>query len=156
MPANLSILDYEPAHQPAFRALNHEWISHYFSIEPIDNEMLDDPQGYILQPGGHIFMASHNGELVGTCALIKEHNAVYELAKMAVSPRAQGLGIGWALGQAILDKARGLGAHRVELLSNSRLTPALRLYEKLGFRHVPVPPTPYQRTDVKMVLDLSA
>ncbi|MFC7666815.1 GNAT family N-acetyltransferase [Hymenobacter humi] len=92
--------------------------------------------------------------MVGTCALIKEHEGVYELAKMAVSPRAQGLGIGWALGQAILGKARQLGARRVELLSNSRLTPALALYEKLGFQHVPVPPTPYERTDVKMVLDL--
>ena len=154
MPTSLSILDYQPAHQPAFRALNHEWISYYFTLEPIDNEMLDDPQGYILNPGGHIFMASYDGDLVGTCALINEHGGVYELAKMAVSPRAQGLGIGWALGTAVLDKARELGASRVELLSNSRLTPALRLYEKLGFRHVPVPPTPYQRTDVKMVLDL--
>ena len=154
MPTSLSILDYQPVHQPAFRALNHEWISHYFTLEPIDNEMLDDPQGYILNPGGHIFMASYDGDLVGTCALIKEHGGVYELAKMAVSPRAQGLGIGWALGMAVLDKARELGASRVELLSNSRLTPALKLYEKLGFRHVPVPPTLYQRTDVKMVLDL--
>ena len=154
MPTSLAILDYQPAHQPAFRALNHEWISHYFTLEPIDNEMLDDPQGYILNPGGYIFMASYDGELVGTCALINEHGGVYELAKMAVSPRAQGLGIGWALGMAVLDKARVLGASRVELLSNSRLTPALKLYQKLGFQHVPVPPTPYQRTDVKMVLDL--
>ena len=154
MPAAVTILDYQPQHQPAFRALNHEWISQYFTIEPIDNAMLDDPQGYILAPGGYIFMAQHGTELVGTCALIKEHEGVYELAKMAVSPRAQGLGIGWELGQAALAKARELGAHRVELLSNSRLTPALRLYEKLGFRHVPAPPTAYQRTDVKMVLDL--
>ena len=156
MPAapNLAIIDYEPAHQPAFRALNHEWISRYFTIEPIDNAMLDDPHGYILAPGGHIFMAQHGGEVVGTCALIKEHEGLYELAKMAVSPRVQGLGIGWQLGQAALAKARALGAHRVELLSNFRLTPALRLYEKLGFRHVPAPPTAYQRTDVKMVLDL--
>ena len=62
MPTSLSILDYQPAHQPAFRALNHEWISHYFTLEPIDNEMLDDPQGYILNPGGHIFMASYDGD----------------------------------------------------------------------------------------------
>ncbi|GAC1587667.1 MAG: hypothetical protein NVS3B25_03800 [Hymenobacter sp.] len=154
MTPDLTILDYEPVHQPAFRALNHEWIAQYFAIEPLDNLMLDDPEGYILGPGGHIFMARSGRELVGTCALIKEHDGVYELAKMAVSPRAQGRGIGWALGQAILGKARALGARRVELLSNSRLTPALALYEKLGFRHVPVPPTPYQRTDVKMVLDL--
>jgi putative acetyltransferase len=154
MTPELIILDYKPEHHAAFRALNHEWISHYFTLEALDNQMLDDPQGYILDHGGHILMASYGGELVGTCSLIKEHEGVYELAKMAVSPTAQGLGIGWALGQATLAKARALGAHRVELLSNSRLTPALKLYEKLGFRHVPVPPTPYQRTDVKMVLEI--
>ncbi|WP_310398013.1 GNAT family N-acetyltransferase [Hymenobacter sp.] len=154
MPTDFIILDYEPAHQPAFRALNREWISQYFTLEPPDHQMLDDPEGYILAPGGHILMARHGIELVGTCALVKEPDNVYELVKMAVSPRAQGLGIGWALGQAALAKARQLGARRVELLSNSRLIPALALYEKLGFRHVPVPPSPYQRTDVKMVLDL--
>jgi putative acetyltransferase len=155
MTPELTILDYQPAHHAAFRALNHEWISRYFTLEAHDHEMLDDPQGYILAPGGHILMASYQGELVGTCSLIKEGEGVYELAKMAVSPRAQGLGIGWALGQATLAKARALGAHRVELLSNSKLTPALTLYEKLGFHHVPVPPSPYQRTDVKMVLEIN-
>ncbi|WP_239691995.1 GNAT family N-acetyltransferase [Hymenobacter coccineus] len=75
---------------------------------------------------------------------------------MAVAPAAQGLGIGWALGQAMLQKARQLGAHRVELVSNSTLGPALALYEKLGFQHAPLLPSPYQRGDVRMVLDLPA
>lgn len=79
---------------------------------------------------------------------------MYELAKMAVSPAAQGLGIGWSLGQSILCKARQLGAHRVELVSNSRLIPALSLYKKLGFEPAALLPTPYQRGDVRMVLDL--
>ena len=150
----IAIFDYEPAHRAIFRELNHEWIAHYFTIEPQDNAMLDDPEGYILEPGGHIFMASYGGEVVGTCALIKEHNGVYELAKMAVTPRAQGLGIGWALGQAILGKARDLGAHRMELISDSKLEPALALYKKLGFQPAPLVPTPYERGDVRMVLEL--
>lgn len=154
MPTGVSIIDFEPTHQPAFRALNHEWISRYFTLEEPDHQMLDDPQGHILAPGGHILMASHEGTLVGTCALVKEHDGVYELAKMAVAPAAQGLGIGWALGQGILCKARQLGAHRVELVSNSQLLPALALYNKLGFRAAPLIPTPYQRGDVRMVLDL--
>ena len=154
MPAPVAILDFEPEHQPAFRALNHEWISRYFVLEEPDHQMLDDPQTYILASGGHILMARHEGELVGTCALIKEHDGVYELAKMAVSPKAQGLGIGWALGQSILGKARQLGAHRVELVSSSKLAPALALYKKLGFRPAPPAPTPYVRGDVRMVLEL--
>ncbi|WP_375436740.1 GNAT family N-acetyltransferase [uncultured Hymenobacter sp.] len=151
---DLRILDYEPVHQPVFRALNEEWITQFFAMEAPDYQMLDKPQHYILEPGGAILMAEHQGQLVGTCALLHEGHGVFELAKMAVSPAAQGLGIGYALGQAAVAKARQLGAHQLELLSNSRLTPALALYRKLGFRHVPAPAGPYQRTDVKMVLDL--
>ncbi|WP_201985919.1 GNAT family N-acetyltransferase [Hymenobacter rubidus] len=154
MPADISIIDFESAHQPAFRALNHEWISQYFTLEEPDHQMLDDPQTFILNSGGHILMAVYQNEIVGTCALIKEHDGVYELAKMAVAPAAQGLGIGWALGQSILCKARQLGARRVELVSNSKLAPALSLYDKLGFRAAPLRPSPYQRGDVRMVLDL--
>lgn len=150
----IRILDYEPAHQPVFRALNEEWITQFFVMETPDYQMLDEPQHYILEPGGAILMAEHGGQLVGTCALLNEGHGVFELAKMAVSPTAQGLGIGYALGQAAVAKARELGAHQIELLSNSRLIPALALYQKLGFRNVPVPTSPYQRTDVKMVLDL--
>ncbi|UYZ62283.1 GNAT family N-acetyltransferase [Hymenobacter weizhouensis] len=153
MPA-ARILDYQPSHQPAFRALNQAWITQYFEMEKPDYDMLDQPERHILEPGGAILMAEYEGELVGTCALIREEEGVFELAKMAVAPAAQGLGIGWALGQAALAKARQLGARQVELLSNSRLKPALALYRKLGFRAVPVPPGPYQRADVKMVLDL--
>lgn len=150
----IRILDFEPAHQPIFRALNEEWITQFFAMEAPDYQMLDEPQRYILEPGGTILMAEHHGNLVGTCALLNEGHGVFKLAKMAVSPAAQGLGIGYALGQAALMKARELGARQLELLSNSRLVPALALYRKLGFRHVPVPASPYQRTDVKMVLDL--
>lgn len=148
------ILDYEPVHQPVFRALNEEWITQFFVMEAPDYQMLDEPQHYILAPGGAILMAEHEGQLVGTCALLNEGHGVFELAKMAVSPAAQGLGIGYTLGQAAIQKARQLGAHQLELLSNSRLTSALALYRKLGFRNLPVPTGPYQRTDVKMVLDL--
>ncbi|HEX8427398.1 GNAT family N-acetyltransferase [Hymenobacter sp.] len=148
------ILDYEPAHQPQFRALNEEWITRFFVMEAPDYQMLDEPEQYIVKPGGAILMAEYQGQLVGTCALLHEGHGVFELAKMAVSPAAQGLGIGCALGQAAIAKARQLGAHQLELLSNSRLGPALALYNKLGFRHVPIPSSPYQRTDVKMVPDL--
>lgn len=150
----VEILPYQPEHQAAFRDLNVAWITRYFVLEDLDRRMLDDPQGYILDPGGYIFMARHQGRLVGTCALIKEPGGVYELAKMAVTPEAQGLGIGWLLGRAAIDKAREIGAHELELLSNRRLAPALALYRKLGFVEAPLPPSEYQRADIRMVLAL--
>ncbi|AYA37935.1 GNAT family N-acetyltransferase [Hymenobacter oligotrophus] len=153
--ATVDILPYAPEHQAAFRDLNHEWITRYFVLEDLDRRMLDDPQGYILDRGGYIFMARYQGQLVGTCALIFEHEGVYELAKMAVTPSAQGLGIGWLLGRAAIEKAREIGAREVELLSNRKLAPALQLYRKLGFAEAPLPASEYQRADIRMVLALS-
>lgn len=149
----ITILPYVPAHATAFRDLNRAWIQHYFTLEPHDNEMLDDPAGYILQPGGHILMAALDGEIVGTCALIKETADRYELAKMAVDDRFRGRGIGRALGEAAVALARQIGARRLVLESNRRLSPALTLYRALGFVEVPMPPdTPYARADIRMEL----
>ncbi|WP_210514174.1 GNAT family N-acetyltransferase [Hymenobacter terricola] len=157
MPARLAIIDFEPAHQVAFRMLNYEvnyeWISRYFNSERPDDQSLDYPQRRILDTGGHILMAVCDGEIAGTCALVKEPDGVYELAKMAVAARMQRHGIGWALGQSILCKARQLGARRVEVMLDADMRPALALYDKLGFRPVPLRPLPYNRGDTRMVLD---
>jgi hypothetical protein len=46
-------------------------------------------------------------------------------------------------------------ATRLVLVSNSRLRPALQLYETFGFQHRPPPaPLPYSTADVYMELDL--
>ncbi|MFC5271805.1 GNAT family N-acetyltransferase [Adhaeribacter terreus] len=148
--ANVEIVAYQPVHREAFRDLNHEWITKFFVLEAADNNMLDDPEGYILKKGGYIFMALLHGEPVGTAALIKNPDGSFELAKMAVTDKAKGLKIGYALGKAALEKAREINAPKVELLSNRILTPALNLYKKLGFVEVPLPPNDYQRADIKM------
>jgi GNAT superfamily N-acetyltransferase len=78
----------------------------------------------------------------------------YELAKMAVSPKAQGLGIGYVLGMAVLEKARRMKAKNVYLESNTKLVPAISLYRKLGFIEVKGNATPYERCNIQMVVDL--
>jgi DNA-binding MarR family transcriptional regulator/GNAT superfamily N-acetyltransferase len=148
------IVDFKPEHQPAFRALNEEWITKYFRMEKEDYKALDHPQEYILDKGGHIFMALYKGEPVGTCSLIPMDDGSYELAKMAVSPKTQGLGIGFLVGQACIEKARAMGARRVYLESNTLLKPAINLYHKLGFRKVTGPPSPYERCNIQMELAL--
>jgi GNAT superfamily N-acetyltransferase len=73
---------------------------------------------------------------------------------MAVNEKFRGLGIGYELANAAIAKARSLGATSIILYSSSKLLPALTLYQKLGFIHVPVD-GPYKRSDVKMQLDLT-
>ena len=85
-----------------------------------------------------------------TCELLNE------MAKLAVDPASQGQGIGRRLVDASLAYARERGARRVVLLSASRLTAALHLYESYGFQHRPVPDdAPYVTTDVYMELTLT-
>ncbi len=152
---NVKIEPYQPKYKNAFYKLNEEWIKTYFKMEKPDRDALDNPKGYILDKGGFIFVATIDKEPVGVCALIKRDDLqCYELAKMAVSPKAQGKNIGFLLGQAVIEKAASLKASRVFLESNTILTPAIRLYEKLGFKKVEGPPTPYERCNIQMELKL--
>ena len=152
----IEIVNYEPAYKEVFRDLNVEWISTYFKMEASDYKALDNADSYILQNGGHILVALLNKEPVGVCALIKMDDPTYdfELAKMAVAPKAQGKRIGWLIGEAIKDKARLIGARTLYLESNTMLIPAISLYRKLGFVEVFGRNTSYERCNIQMALVL--
>lgn len=154
---DVQIVDYTPAYQQSFRDLNEQWISQYFKMEAADHKALDNPQQNIIDKGGYIFVALYNNEPVGVCALMKMDDPVYEyeLAKMAVSPKAQGKNIGWLLGKAVIDKARSLGAKKLYLESNTILQPAINLYHKLGFQKVIGHATPYERCNIQMELPIN-
>lgn len=150
----VKIVAYEPQYKEAFKALNEEWIKTYFVMEAGDYKLLDNPEEHILHKGGHIVFALLDGEAVGTCALVKTEDSplTFELSKMAVSPKAQGKKLGYLLGNALVEKAKELKAEKVFLVTNSILVPAIKLYEKLGFIHVPVSNAEYDRADVQMEL----
>lgn len=153
---DVQIVGYEPKYQSAFKALNEEWISDYFVMEEADYKALDHPEEYILNNGGKILVALYKDEPVGVCALIKmdDPDYDYELAKMAVSPKAQGKSIGWQLGEAIKNTAREMGASKIYLESNTMLKPAINLYYKLGFQKVTGRATPYERCNIQMELNI--
>ena len=151
----MKIVDYEPRHGEAFRQLNEEWIARHFQLEPPDRAVLEHPQQSILDRGGFILVAIIDNLPVGVCALLRRDDLEgYELAKMAVAPAARGQSIGLLLAKAAITRALSMRAKRVYLESNTRLAPALRLYEKLGFKRIAGPPSAYQRVDIQMELEL--
>lgn len=150
--ARIKVVDYTPEFQKDFRDLNERWISTYFKMEAPDYQSLDHPQEYILDKGGHILIALLDGRAVGTVALIRIDERTHELAKMAVAPEAQGLGIGRILGQAAIARARELRLERIYLESNIILKPAISLYYKLGFQRITGVPSPYERCNIQMEL----
>jgi putative acetyltransferase len=148
---------YQSGDADAFRQLNRDWIVRYFEVEEHDLIQLDDPESNILRHGGQILMAVLGEERIGCCALVAVKPGVFEVAKMAVSERYRGQGIGRKLLEYTIAQARKLGAHTLELASNTKLANAVHLYESLGFRHLPperVEPSPYARLNVFMELHL--
>ena len=59
-----------------------------------------------------------------------------EILNIAVAPTWQGHGLGWQLLRAMLDAVRHAGLHRVLLEVRPDNAPALRLYERSGFRRI--------------------
>jgi DNA-binding MarR family transcriptional regulator/GNAT superfamily N-acetyltransferase len=153
---NIRIVNFKPEYSKIFTQLNKEWISKYFKMEKPDYEALNNPQKHIIDKGGYIFIALYYDKPAGTCALMKSDNPMYdfELAKMAVSSKIQGKGIGWLLGMAVIDKAKSLGAKKIYLESNTLLEPAINLYRKLGFKEITGIYSPYKRSNIQMVLNL--
>lgn len=154
---DLTVIPYESRYQHAFKALNEEWITAQWTMEEPDYKALDHPREYILNRGGHIFIALYKNEPVGVCALCKKDDPVYEyeLAKLAVNPGAQGKGIGMLLCQAVIAKARELGVKKIFLESNTLLQPAIRLYRKLGFKEISGCRPAYKRVDIQMELTVA-
>jgi len=116
--------------------------------------VVNDPRGTIINRGGCIFLAKENEIIAGTAALMKEHDGVYELAKMTVAKGFRGRGISKLLMKRCLDEAKALGAKRLILFSNHQLETAIQLYRKFGFKDIPVEDSPFETADVKMELVL--
>jgi putative acetyltransferase len=150
----ITIIPYTSTHAADFKRLNLAWLDQYHLTESHDLMVLDDPQGTIINRGGCIFLAADDEQIVGSAALMKEHEGVYELAKMTVDPAFRGQGISRMLMDACLEQAKLYGAEKLILFSNSQLQTAIALYAKYGFQHVPVVDTPFETADVKMELKL--
>lgn len=151
----IQLIPFTDKHEKDFKRLNCEWIEKFFKLEESDRKALDHPRKNILDKGGYILMASYDSTIVGTCALIHAGKGRYELAKMAVSELAQGKNIGYLMGQSILETAKEMGADSVFLESNTALKPALNLYQKLGFNRVKSGPSPYERCNITMEVQLN-
>jgi GNAT superfamily N-acetyltransferase len=149
--------EFGPGDETAFRELNEEWIIRHFALEPKDEASFADPQRTILQHGGRIFFAVRHGETVGCCALLATAPGEFEVAKMAVAESSRRTGIGRRLLVHVIREAKAAGAHRLYLETNQKLLGAIRIYESLGFRHLPperIVLSPYARADVYMELFL--
>lgn len=134
--SKITIEHFQPELANDFKIINQAWIEKYFVIEEEDQRVLNDPQKYIINTGGEILFArdTTSGKIIAVCALKKWAENEYELSKMGVLEGYQGSGVGKLLAKAVIEEAKQRGCKRLFLESNRKLKPAMRLYEKLGFK----------------------
>ena len=152
----VEIIDYKIEYAPFFYELNREWLQTFFYVEPFDEEVLSQPDRYIIDKGGHIFFAKKGNIIVGTVALMPtKAPTLMELTKMAVTPKERGQKIGQALLLHCIEFAKMKQLPALLLYSNTKLENAIYLYKKYGFKEISLEDdTPYKRSDIKMLLEL--
>jgi GNAT superfamily N-acetyltransferase len=125
------LVTYRPEFRETFRRLNLAWIEQYFRVEQKDLDQVDRPE--TLREMGEIFFTLLGGRPVGTCAVYRLEEGVYEIAKMAVEPGHRGIGLGDLLMKGAEEWVRKRGGREIHILSNTVLEPAIALYRKHGY-----------------------
>ncbi|WP_428225799.1 GNAT family N-acetyltransferase [Flavobacterium sp.] len=151
---DIKIIGYDSQYKNDFIRLNKAWLEEYFYVEPHDLETFNTIEKDIIAKDGEIFFCLVNNEIAGTVAMIKVNDTLFELAKMAVDKKYQGMKLSHLLMEACIAFAQKKKAQKIFLLSNRILKPALHLYSKYNFIEVPMQDTDYARADIQMELTL--
>ena len=109
----------------------------------------------IFDNGGQVFFAVENQTTIGTVAMIKSSEHMFELAKMTVDIQYRGNGIANALMDKCILFAKEKEAKEIILITNDTLVIARNLYDKYGFKEVELDSDKYLRGNVKMTLNLT-
>lgn len=145
----MEIVEFEKKYEQEFIALNTAWVEKFFEMEQEDRDILYHTEEYI-KKGGMIFFAVEAESVLATCMVYPFGNHVWEICKLAANEKCRGRGAGSAVFRACMDYAVGHGAEKITLISNHILKPALHIYEKNGFRQVPLSRGgEYERADVQ-------
>jgi N-acetylglutamate synthase-like GNAT family acetyltransferase len=148
----LSVVPFSTELREYFASLNREWIEKYFEMEEKDKHVLINPEEAIINYGGEVFFVLCNQRVVGTCALVKANEEVFEISKMAVTEEFQSMGIGTLLMAHVTAMARVAGMKELILYSNTGLKKAIRMYTRFGFKEVPKTDFHSKRSNIKMSL----
>ena len=152
---NLKIVPFHKKYSSTFYHLNKIWIEKSFSLEESDKFDLLHPEESIMNKGGEIFFVLIKNKPIATVAMIPIKSDTYELAKMTVDTQYRGNGIANKLMNKCILFAKEKKAKEIILITNDTLVIARNLYDKYGFKEVPLDSDKYLRGNVKMTLNLT-
>lgn len=125
---------------------------------PSDDEVLAMSQHYVAENRSGYWVATLGGKIVGGggIAPFNSSDSICELKKLFLLPESRGHGLGKALATQCLAFAKQQGFTHCYLDTLSNMSTAVRLYESLGFEHLPsaMPGTEHNGCDVWMLKTL--
>src|SRR6185312_12763682 len=114
----------------AFEALATQ---HSFPIEPGTPEFADFQMNSLLATEGVVgLVVERDGDVIGS-AFADERGAIVGIGPVTVDPAIQDAGVGRAMMEALLDRARERDAPGVRLVQTTYHYRSFALYAKLGF-----------------------
>ncbi|MGE5170431.1 MAG: GNAT family N-acetyltransferase [Rudaea sp.] len=96
-------------------------------------------------PRGCLLLAEREAEHLGCVALRPLTDDTGEVKRLYVRPKARGLGVGRALAEAVIERARAIGYRELKLDTLATMHEAQALYASLGFREC----APYYRNPLR-------
>jgi N-acetylglutamate synthase-like GNAT family acetyltransferase len=144
----VKIIEYDKKYKQDFIDFNTAWIVDNFGfIEREDEETFANIEKSV-ENGAMIYFAMENDVALATCMAMPMKDGVWEICKLASNKAYPHKGAGSAVFKATMDWAINHGAKKLFLLSNSKLKPALHIYEKFGFKEIKLDDYEYVRGDI--------
>lgn len=146
----MEIKEYSDKYKDDFIKLNSAWIVKYFNaLEEEDYRVFGNIEG-LIGGGAMIFSAVEKEVVLATCLIKPVGAGGWEICKLAANEEVPHKGAGSAVFGACMEYARKHGAEKVVIETNSALKPAVHIYEKYGFKSVPIEKTDFARVDLVM------
>ena len=135
------------AHVEQVRTLFREYASSLgfdLGFQHFDEELARLPGDYA-PPLGRLFLAHMEGPPVGCVALRRFAEGVCEMKRLYVRPESRRRGIGKALTEKVIERARDTGYERMRLDTIDTMITAIAMYRSFGFVEIePYRPNPVQ------------
>lgn len=144
----MKVIPFEESYRKDFIAFNKDWIiSNFGFLEEHDIETFEKIDE-AMEAGAMIFFAVENDIALATCMAMPMEGKTWEICKLGSNKNVPHKGAGSAVFEAAMKWALEHGAKRLFILSNSKLKPALHIYEKYGFKEIKLEDYEYTRGDI--------
>ena len=113
----------------------HDSLDFDLCFQNFGEELANLPGEYAL-PTGCLLLAMYQNEAAGCVALRRIDKTICEMKRLYVRPQFQRKGIGRALVEAVIERAKQAGYKQLRLDTASTMDVARGLYESLGFEEI--------------------